>query len=184
MRQNTRHRRPATPGPPSDAQPAQRVAGGVGLLPCPDCSCEFRGKARVCLHCDRMHPEAYHKDHVPEQRRKAHWDYKEKVLLARGEITMLEAGIVVNSKTLGEQFLGRSSEAIKKMRQSEEYKRILESLTSAHGMHNGPAGGVLPLQLVPLESTTEGWMGVITLKSKPRWSVAMRNSPVATLGVT
>ena len=40
-----------------------------------------------------MHPEAYHKDYVPEQRRKACWDYEEKVLLARGEITMLEVGI-------------------------------------------------------------------------------------------
>ena len=96
----------------------------------------------------------------------------------------LEAGIAVNSKTFEEHFLSRSSEAIKKMRQSEEYKRILESLTSAHGIYNGPAGGVLPLQLVPLKCMTEGWMGVITLKFKPRWSVAMRNSPVATLRVT
>ena len=38
---------------------------------------------------------------------------------------MFEAGIAVNSKTLAEQLPGRSSEAIKKMRQSEEYKRIL-----------------------------------------------------------
>lgn len=62
---------------------------------------------------------------MPEQRRKARWDYEEKVLLAREEITMLEAGIEVNSKTLAEQLPGRSSEAIKKMPQSEEYKRIL-----------------------------------------------------------
>ena len=96
---------------------------------------------RVSLHHRRMHPEAYHKDHVPEQRRKVLWDYEEKVLLARGEITMLEEGTAVNSKTLAEQFPGRSSEAIKKMLQSERYKRILESLTSVHGTHDGPAGG-------------------------------------------
>ena len=53
---------------------------------------------------------------------------------------MLEAGIAVNSKTLEEQFPGRSSEAIK-MWQSEEYKRVLESLNSAYGTHYGPAGG-------------------------------------------
>ena len=53
-----------------------------------------------------MHLEAYHKDHVPEQRRKARWDYEEKVLLAREETTILEAGIVVNSKTMAEQLPG------------------------------------------------------------------------------
>ena len=52
-------------------------------------------------------------------------DCEEKVLLARGEITMFDAGIAVNSKTLAEQLPRRSSEAIKKTRQSEEYKRIL-----------------------------------------------------------
>ena len=52
-------------------------------------------------------------------------DCEEKVLLARGEITMFEAAIALNSKTLAEQLPGRSSEAIKKMWQSEEYKRIL-----------------------------------------------------------
>ena len=52
-------------------------------------------------------------------------DCEEKVLLARGEITMFEAAIAVKSKTLAEQLPGRSSEAIKKMRQSVEYKRIL-----------------------------------------------------------
>ena len=51
-------------------------------------------------------------------------DCEEKVLLARGEITMFEAAIAVKSKTLAEQLPGRSSEAIK-MRQSVEYKRIL-----------------------------------------------------------
>ena len=54
-----------------------------------------------------------------------HAGTEKKVLLARGQIIMLEAGIVVNSNTLAEKLLGRSSEAIKKMRQSEEYKRIL-----------------------------------------------------------
>lgn len=128
-------------GTPSDARPAQRVAGGAGHLPCPNCGRQFQGKAGVSLHHHRVHPEAYHKDHVPEQRRKAQWDYEEKVILASGEITMLEARIAVNSKTLAEQLLGRSSEAIKKMRQSEEYKRILQSLNSAHGMHDGTAWG-------------------------------------------
>ena len=54
---------------------------------------------------------------------------------------MVEAGIAVNSKTLAEQFPSRSSEAIKKMRQSVEYERILESLSGVHGMHDRPAGG-------------------------------------------
>ena len=58
---------------------------------------------------------------------------------------MVEAGIAVNSKTLVEQFPRRSSEAIKKMRQSAEYKRVLESLSGMHGTQDGPAGGVLLL---------------------------------------
>ena len=61
-------------GTPSDARPAQRVASGAGLPPCPDCSREFQGKAGVSLHGHRVQPEAYHKDHVPEKRRKARWN--------------------------------------------------------------------------------------------------------------
>jgi len=159
MRPNTRHGGPATAGPPSDARPAQGVASDEGLLPCPNCGREFWGKSGVSLHRCRVHPEAYHRDHVPEQRRKARWDYKEKVLLAWGEITMLEAGIVVNSKTLAEQFPGRSSEAIKKMGQSEDYGCMKCTTTLL--------GGVLPLQLVTLEHMTVGWTGVIPLKPKP-----------------
>ena len=117
------------------------MTGGAGLLPYPDCGREFRGKAGVSQHRLRAHPEAYHQDHVPEQRKKALWVYEEKVLLAREGTNMVEAGIAVTSKTLAEQFPSRSSEAIKKMLQSVEYKRILESLTSVHGTQDGPAGG-------------------------------------------
>ena len=113
---------------------------GAGLLPCPDCGCEFRGKAGVSLHQRRAHPEAYHQENVPEQRKKARWVYEEKVLLARLEKNMLGLGLTVNSKTMAEQFPSRSSESIKKMRQSVEYRRILESLTGAHGTHDDPAG--------------------------------------------
>ena len=113
---------------------------GAGLLPCSDCGREFRGKAGVSQHRRRAHREAYHQDHVPEQRKKARWVYEEKVLLARVEKNMVELGLTVTSKTMAEQFPSRSSEAIKKMRQSAEYRRILESLTGAHGTQDGPAG--------------------------------------------
>ena len=114
---------------------------GAGLLPCPDCGREFRGKAGVSQHRRRAHPEAYHQDHVPEQRKKARWVYEEKVLLARVEKNMVELGLTVTSKTMAEQFPSRSSEAIKKMQQSAEYRRILESLTGTHGTQDGPTGG-------------------------------------------
>ena len=87
----------------------------AGLLPCPDCGREFRGKAGVSQPRRRAHPEAYHQDHVPEQRKKARWVYEVKVLLATVDTNMVEAGIAVTSKTLAEQFPSRSSEAIKKM---------------------------------------------------------------------
>ena len=111
---------PATAGSSSAARPAQRLTGGAGLLPCPDCGREFRGKAGVSQHRRRTHPEAYNQDHVPEQRKKARWVYEEKFLLARVETNMMEAGIAVMSKTLAEQFPSRSSGAIKKMLQSVE----------------------------------------------------------------
>ena len=114
---------------------------GAGLLPCPDCGREFRGKAGVSQHRRRAHKEAYHQDHVPEHRKKARWVYEQKVLLARVEKNMVELGLTVTSKTMAEQFPSRSSESIKKMRQSVEYKGILESLTGAHGTQDGPAGG-------------------------------------------
>ena len=132
---------PATAGSTSDARSARRVTGGAGLLPCPDCGREFRGKAGVSQHRCRAHPEAYHQDHVPEQTKKARWVYEEKVLLARVGKNMVELGLTVTSKTMAEQFPSRSSEAIKKMRQSAEYRRILESLTGAHGTQDGPTGG-------------------------------------------
>lgn len=71
---------------------------------------------------------------------KARWVYEEKVLLARLEKNMGELGLTVNSKTMAERFLSRSSDSIK-MRQSAEYKGILDSLTGVHRTQDGPAGG-------------------------------------------
>ena len=60
---------------------------------------------------------------------------------SRTERNMVELGLYVTSKTLAVQFPSCSSEAIKKMRQTVVYKKILESLTGVHGTHDGPAGG-------------------------------------------
>ena len=68
---NNRYGEPAIAGSSSDARPAQRVTGGAGLLPCPDCGRVFRGKAGVSQHRHRAYPEAYHQDHMPEQSKKA-----------------------------------------------------------------------------------------------------------------
>ena len=54
---------------------------------------------------------------------------------------MVELGLSVTSKTMAEQFPSRSSESIKKMRQTAEYKRIFESLSSVQGTQDGHAGG-------------------------------------------
>ena len=143
------------------------MTGGAGLLPCPDCGCEFRGKVWVSLHRRRAHPEACHQDHVPEQRKKARWVYEEKVLLARVEENTVEVGIAVNSNTLAEQFPSRSSEAIKKMRQSAEYKRILESLSGMHGMKDGPAGGSASSLAGATRTHDSRVDGVIPLKPMP-----------------
>ena len=78
---------------------------------------------------------------MPEQRKKARWVYEEKVLLARTEKNVVELGLTVTSKTMAEQFPRCSSESIKKMRQTAEYKRILESLSCMHETQDGPAGG-------------------------------------------
>ena len=103
---------------------------------------------------------------MPEQRKKAHWVYEEKVLLAGLEKNMVEQGLTVNIKTMAGQFPSRSSESIKKMRQSAEYKRILESLSGVHGTQDGPAGGVLPSRGA-LERKTTRWTRVIPLKPIP-----------------
>ena len=78
---------------------------------------------------------------MPEQRKKARWVYEEKVLLARTEKNVVELAVTITSKTMAEQFPRCSSESIKKMRQTTEYKRILESLSCVHGTQDGPAGG-------------------------------------------
>ena len=54
---------------------------------------------------------------------------------------MVELGLIVTNKAVAEQFPTRSFDAIKRVRQSAEYKGILESLTGAHGTQDGPAGG-------------------------------------------
>ena len=61
--------------------------------------------------------------------------------MARTEKNVVELGLTVTSKTMAEQFPRCSSESIKKMRQTAEYKRILESLSCMHEMQDGPAEG-------------------------------------------
>ncbi|CAH3033365.1 unnamed protein product, partial [Porites evermanni] len=100
----------ATAASTSDARSALRATNGAGLLPCPDCGREFCGKAGVSQHQRRAHKEAYHKDHVLEQRKKARWVYEEKVLLERVEKNMVELGLTITSKTMAEQFPSRYSE--------------------------------------------------------------------------
>ena len=78
---------------------------------------------------------------MPEQRKKARWVYEEKVLLARTEKIVVELAVTITSKTMAEQFPRCSSESIKKMQQTAEYKRILESLSCVHGTQDSPAGG-------------------------------------------
>ena len=78
---------------------------------------------------------------MPEQRKKARWVYEEKVLLARTEKIVVELAVTITSKTMAEQFPRCSSESIKKMHQTAEYKRILESLSCVHGTQDSPAGG-------------------------------------------
>ena len=71
-RRNNRYGEPAIAGSSSDARPAQRVTGGAGLLPCPNCGRVFGGKAGgLSASSPRAHQEAYHQDHVPEQSKKA-----------------------------------------------------------------------------------------------------------------
>jgi len=79
------------------------VSGGAGLLPCPDCGRLFQDKAGVSLHRRCAHPEAYHAKNAPKQHKKVCWEYKEKALLARQELTLRE-GVVVNSKSLAARF--------------------------------------------------------------------------------
>ena len=92
-------------GTPSDARPAQRVASGAGLLPCPDCGREFQGRAgslSMVTACSRRPTIKI----MCLSREGKHAGTEKKVLLARGQIIMLEAGIVVNSNTLAEKLLG------------------------------------------------------------------------------
>ena len=76
---------------------------------------------------------------MPQPRVKAQWDHEEKVLLARAELALVsEKGVLRNiNKELAERTSGRTAEAIKKVRQLDDYKEILTSLKPpAHRTHD------------------------------------------------
>lgn len=104
---------------------------------------------------------------MPEQRKKARWVYEEKVLLARTEKIVVELAVTITSKTMAEQFPRCSSESIKKMQQTAEYKRILESLSCVHGTQDSPAGGSASSLAGANGTKTVGWKGVISPKLIP-----------------
>ena len=65
----------------------KRSEGGasdeVGLTRCPECQRHFRTPRGLSIHQRNAHPEEYHLENVPKERKKARCDHEEMVLLAR-----------------------------------------------------------------------------------------------------
>ena len=110
----------------------------VSLTRCPDCLRQFGSIRGLSQHRRRAHPEEYHLENVPKERKKARWDHEEMVLLARREIDLLAAGGRVNvNKCLTEAFPNRTLEAIKGVRKRPAYKELLRNLISGTGTQDG-----------------------------------------------
>ena len=110
----------------------------MSLARCPDCLRQFATKRRLSIHRRSAHPEKYHLENVPKERKKARWGHEEMVLLACREIDLLAAGEKLNvNKALAEAFPSRTLEAIKGVRKRPAYKELLRPLTSSPGTQDG-----------------------------------------------
>ena len=107
-------------------------ADDVSLARCPDCLRQFATKRGISIHRRSAHPEEYHLENVPKERKKARWDHEEVVLLARREIDLLAAGGRLNvNKALAEAFPSRTLEASKGVRKRPAYKELLRTLIAS-----------------------------------------------------
>ena len=76
----------APAGPESNERSEGGASDDVSLARCPDCLRQFATKRGLSIHRRSAHPEEYHLENVPKERKKARWDHEEMVLLARREI--------------------------------------------------------------------------------------------------
>ena len=121
---------------PAAPESNERSEGGasddVSLAQCPDCLRQFATKRGISIHRRSAHPEEYHLENVPKERKKARWDHEEVVLLARREIDLLAAGGRLNvNKALAEASPSRTLEAIKGVRKRPAYKELLRTLIAS-----------------------------------------------------
>ena len=108
------HEGAAPAAPESNERSEGGASDDVSLARCPDCLRQFATKCGLSIHRRSAHPEEYHLENVPKERKKGRWDHEEMVLLARREIDLLEAGGRPNvNKALAEVFPSRTLEAIK-----------------------------------------------------------------------
>ena len=126
----------------------------MSLARCPDCLRQFETKHGLSIHRRSAHPEKYHLENVPKERKKARWGHEEMVLLACREIDLLAAGEKLNvNKALAEAFPSRTLEAITGVRKRPAYKELLRPLTSSPRTQDGASS--LPSEGPSLGSETQ-----------------------------
>ena len=86
------HEGAAPAAPKSNERSEGGASDDVSLARCPDCLRHIATKRGLSIHRRSAHPEEYHLENVPKDRKKARWDHEEMVLLARRQINLLEAG--------------------------------------------------------------------------------------------
>ena len=144
----------------SNIQSRGGVSDDVALPQCLDCLQRFVTRCVLSLHWRSAHPEEYHLKNVPKERKKAHWEHEELVLLMEREMDTLAAGGKVNvNKYLAEASLDRTLEAIKRVRKRPAYKELVTTLsTSTHDSRSSlPSEGPSLVQQVSSEEWTQDW---------------------------
>ena len=89
--------------------------------------------ATPIAHGAQCHPEVYHLENLPEQRKKAHWD-REELVLVHEELRAEAEGLKRMNKYLHPLFPSRTYDSIKSQRRvgNTSYRQILSTLRAKH----------------------------------------------------
>ncbi|VDO86395.1 unnamed protein product, partial [Soboliphyme baturini] len=136
-------------GIPSDEGNVEQCAVDSGIVPsrgvtdsiqggayyeCAICSKRFRTNTGLGVHKQRVHPVEYNRDIPPLKRPR--WSIDEMRVMAVAELEM-ESGVRNVNELIAQKLEGRTVEAIKKRRQTREYKLILEEVAKEHPAEHG-----------------------------------------------
>ena len=115
---------------PLAVEPAETMPEVLVLrVVCQECGRQFASQRGLGVHRQRAHPVEYNRGiRLP---RKLRWTDEERMVMAAEEVRALNSGVVFINQHLSHVFPHRTLEAIKKARQTEEYRALVREEQAA-----------------------------------------------------